>query len=119
MLRLEAQVPGSATLRPGVFARASLIVDPAAATLSVPASALTTFAGIEKVLVVEDETAVEKVVTTGRRQDGWVEIVSGVSAGETVVVDPAGVRSGQPVSTTSASRVSAPAPGHEAVPAVR
>jgi multidrug efflux pump subunit AcrA (membrane-fusion protein) len=47
-------------------------------------------------------------VTTGRRGADWVEIVSGLSAGEVVVLEPAGLRTGQPViiesnSTTTSS----------------
>jgi multidrug efflux pump subunit AcrA (membrane-fusion protein) len=55
------------------------------------------FAGIEKVVVAKAGQATEKMVTTGRREGDWVEIVSGVSAGETVVLDPAGIRTGQPL----------------------
>jgi multidrug efflux pump subunit AcrA (membrane-fusion protein) len=39
----------------------------------------------------------EKAVTTGRRGADWVEIVSGLNAGELVVLEPAGLRTGQTV----------------------
>ena len=62
-----------------------------------PANALIVFAGIEKVVVVRAGQAAEKTVATGRRGADWVELVSGVVAGETVVLDPVGLRTGQPV----------------------
>jgi multidrug efflux pump subunit AcrA (membrane-fusion protein) len=42
-------------------------------------------------------------VATGRRGADWVEIVSGVKAGEKVVVDPGNLRTGQPVSVAAPS----------------
>ena len=70
-------------------------------SLSVPAEALITFAGIEKVVVVQEGKALEKVVVTGRRGPDWAEIISGISAGEQIIVNPGGLRTGQPVSITT------------------
>ena len=42
------------------------------------------------VYVVENNTASQRVVTTGVRQNGGVEILGGLKAGETVAVDGAG-----------------------------
>lgn len=102
MLVVEADVPNPGSLRVGLFVRAQIVVGEREAGLSVPDRALITFAGIEKVVGIQDGRALEKNVVTGRRGPGWVEIVSGLSLGELVVLDPAGLRSGQPV-TTSAS----------------
>ncbi len=96
-LMVEADVPARGALRAGLFARASIIVDGRQESLSVPAEALVIFAGIEKVLVAQNGAALEKVVATGRRGDGWVEILSGLVAGEEVVLNPGGLRTGQPV----------------------
>jgi multidrug efflux pump subunit AcrA (membrane-fusion protein) len=41
--------------------------------------------------------ASERTVVTGRRGSGWIEIVSGLKAGEIVVVDPGNLRTGQPL----------------------
>jgi hypothetical protein len=112
MLLVEADVPARGALRPGLFARAQLVVDERQQGLCVPANALITFAGIEKVVVVEAGKALEKVVVTGRRGPDWAEIVSGISSGEEVILDPGGLRTGQPVSITGASasaRLEAPA----------
>ena len=52
-------------------------------------------AGLEKVVLIKDGKAAEKTVTTGRRDGGWVEITAGLNAGENVVLEPAGIRTGQ------------------------
>ncbi len=97
MLLVEADVPARGALRPGLFARAHLIVNEHQQGLSVPANALITFAGIEKVVVVQAGKALEKVVVTGRRGPDWVEIISGVTAEEPIILEPGGLRTGQPV----------------------
>lgn len=106
MLLVEADVPNPGGLRAGFFARAQVVVNERENVASVPANALITFAGLEKVILVKDGKAVEKTVTTGRRELNWVEIISGVNKGETVVLDPAGIRTGQPltVSVSNAAR---------------
>jgi len=97
MLPVEADVPNRGSLRTGLFARARIIVDESAPGLSVPANALTVFAGLEKVVAVQEGKAVEIPVTTGRLGPDWVEVLSGIKAGETVVLDPGGLRTGQAV----------------------
>ena len=96
-LRVEADVPRQGSLRPGLFARARIIVTEHEQALTVPADAIITFAGLEKVVVVQDGKAVEKVIATGRRGPDWVEVVSGLEAGETVVLSPGSLRTGQRV----------------------
>jgi len=101
VLMVEADVPAQGNLRPGLFARAEIIVNATEPALSLPANTLVTFAGLEKVVLIENGKALEKTVVTGRRGDSWVEIVSGLNAGQTVVLDPAGLRTGQPVTVTT------------------
>ncbi len=103
MLTVEADVPNQGGLRAGLFARAEIIVNASEPALSIPPNALVAFAGLEKVVVIQAGQAAEKPVTTGRRGPGWIEIISGVSAGETVVLDPAGIRTGQPLAVESAT----------------
>ena len=74
-------------LKPGFFARASILarLDPTA--LTVPQKALATFAGITKVFVVDNDVARERVVETGVRVGGnEVEIVRGLKPGELVAI---------------------------------
>lgn len=87
-LLFEAEVANpDGRLRSGVFAEADVTVDADALALVVPDSAVVEFAGVEKVWKVVDGTAQEQVVLTGERRDGRVEIVSGISAGDVLLVD--------------------------------
>lgn len=97
VLVVEADVPNNGSLRPGAFVKAEIVTSQTSTAVTVPISALVTFAGIEKVIVIEGGTAVEKPVTTGRRGPDWVEIKAGVNVGETVIVDPGNLQSGQAV----------------------
>jgi RND family efflux transporter MFP subunit len=97
MLVVEADVPNDGALHPGTFARADIVTDHKAQGVVVPAEALITFAGLEKVISVKQGKAVEKRVVTGDRGNGWVEIVSGLEAGEPVVLVPGNLQTGQPV----------------------
>ncbi len=97
MLRVEADVPREGSLRPGLFARARIIVTEREQALTVPLEALTTFAGLEKVVGVREGKAVEQVIATGRRGPDWVEVLSGLEAGEAVVLSPGSLRTGQRV----------------------
>lgn len=100
-LMIEAEIPNpQGRLRPGAFARGEIVVQPDRRLVTVPAEALVTFAGIEKVLVVEGGRAVEKRVTTGRRSGDRLEILSGLAAGEQVILRPGAIASGQPVTAT-------------------
>jgi RND family efflux transporter MFP subunit len=110
MLLVEADVPNPGGLRAGLFARAQIVVREPTAVVVVPQEALISFAGVEKVVLFEAGKALERTVTTGRHEGGWVEISSGLTAGETVVLSPAGIRTGQPlrVANSSPSPVAVP-----------
>ncbi len=66
--------------------------------ITVPTSAVVTFAGLEKVLMVNDGKAVETPISTGHRTNEWTEVTEGVHSGDVVIVEPGNLRSGQPVS---------------------
>jgi RND family efflux transporter MFP subunit len=98
-LAIEAEVPNErGTLRAGAFARAEIVTEAAQPVVTVPASALVVFAGVEKVLVVRSGKTAELRVQTGRRLGGDVEIVDGLSRGELVVDRPGNLTGGQTVS---------------------
>ncbi len=83
--------------RSGQFARLRVIIGDTTALL-VPSAALTHFGQMERVFVVEAGHAVLRLVKTGRSQGERIEILSGLKAGETVVLaPPAALRDGQPV----------------------
>lgn len=77
----------TAKLRSGLFAVAEVYLDSGATALVVPASAVTEFAGVEKVWTVRDGRATEQPVTTGRRWENLVEITDGLREGDWVVLD--------------------------------
>jgi RND family efflux transporter MFP subunit len=97
VLVVEADVANSGRLKPGSFVRADIVTDESNMAVTVPTSAIVTFAGIEKVIQVQNGKAIEKPVTTGRRGTDWVEIISGVNVGEAVVVEPGNLQTGMPV----------------------
>jgi RND family efflux transporter MFP subunit len=100
-LLVEAEVPNEgAALRPGAFAKADVVLAGDLRVVTVPAAAIVTFAGVEKVLTVDKGRAVEVRVTTGRRLGDRVEIVTGIAAGTPVVGQPGNLTGGQPVSVT-------------------
>ena len=104
MLLVEADVPAQGSLRPGNFARAEIVVAENEPGLSVPAAAIVTFAGVEKVVVIQEGKALEKTVTVGRQGADWVEILSGLASGEKVVLGPAGLRTGQALIISAESK---------------
>ncbi|HEX7185114.1 MAG TPA: efflux RND transporter periplasmic adaptor subunit [Thermoanaerobaculia bacterium] len=97
-LLVEAEVPNhDGRLRPGAFARAEIVTESEDPAVLVPSSSVISFAGIEKVMSVEDGHAVEKRVKTGRRAGDRVEILEGIAAGEPVVLEPGNLVGGQPI----------------------
>jgi RND family efflux transporter MFP subunit len=98
MLMVEAEVKNTnGALRPGSFARAEIVTDDRGMSLTVPTSSIINFAGVEKIIIVKDGKAVEKSITTRRRTAEWTEVVSGVTVGEAVVLEPGNLQSGQAV----------------------
>jgi RND family efflux transporter MFP subunit len=94
-LAIEADV-GNAdfSLRAGLFAEAEIIVDPDDRALAVPASAVTEFAGVEKVWRIVDGQAKEQRIRTGRRNAELVEVLNGLAAGEQVIAQAIRGRAG-------------------------
>ncbi len=81
---------GDGRLKPGLFATALVRQPDAAPALLVPAGAVETVAGTNRVYIVKDNVVDERIVTTGEKIDGHVEITSGVAKGETVASEPKG-----------------------------
>ena len=100
-LMVEAEVPNpTGALRPGSFASADIVTAVDEPVVFVPHSAIVTFAGLEKVIVVIDGKTVEKRVRTGRRDAARVEILEGIEPGEMVVVEPGNLVGGESVTAT-------------------
>jgi len=97
ILVVEADVRNNGKLRPGSFAHAEIVTNDAKMAVTVPNNAIVTFAGIEKVIVVQNGKALEKPITTGRRASDFTEVVAGINVGEKVIVDPGNLQTGQAV----------------------
>jgi len=82
-LAFEGEVPNADhRLRPGFFGRGEVLIKRDERGLAVPRAAVSIFAGVTKVFVVEDGVARERPVTLGSDLgDGWVEIASGLPRG--------------------------------------
>jgi membrane fusion protein (multidrug efflux system) len=85
-LAFEAIVPnGDHRIRPGFFGHGEVVIGRDERALAVPRSALTSFAGVTKLFLIEDGVARERPVTVGvDLGDGWVEIADGISQGKQV-----------------------------------
>lgn len=85
LVKASAPNPGG-QLKPGMFIEARLATATRANAIVVPEDAVQPLRSANVVWAVVDGKASRRVVTLGVRQAGLVEVVSGVQAGETVVV---------------------------------
>lgn len=74
-------------LQPGMFARGTIVTGSRPSVLQISERAVMTTAGGPVIFVVKDGQAVRRAVTLGDRQQGLVEVKSGVQVGELVVVE--------------------------------
>lgn len=95
----KATVPADTPVRSGQFARVRLPGRPIDAIL-VPEDAVSLFGQIERVFTVEDGRADLRLVKSGAAHGDRREILSGLNAGDRIIVNPpAGLTDGQPVET--------------------
>ncbi len=78
-------------LRAGMSASAEVVVEQVKNTLTVPSEAISQAAGGKTVTVEEDGKEVTKTVTTGLVGDETTEVMSGVKAGQTLILPEATV----------------------------
>ena len=86
-VRLQATVPNHhRKLKPGMFARVTLVVGTVPKALFVPMQSLTAEGQVNHVWVVgKDDKAEQRKVEVGRYQDNWVQILSGLKPDDRVV----------------------------------
>jgi multidrug efflux pump subunit AcrA (membrane-fusion protein) len=96
---IEARIENPDTvLKPGGFARASIETSREENVIFIPASAVVSFAGVNRVYVVEEGKASERLVELGPRRGDEIEIRSGLSAGDTLVTSrPGSLVTGTPL----------------------
>ncbi len=94
---IKINLPAVSGLRSGVFGRASF-PGGARRLIAVPRSAISQDGQISSVLVADNGFARARMLTLGRERDGQVEVLSGLSAGDRLIVSrPAGLRDGAAV----------------------
>lgn len=87
-LTIEAEVSNpSNLLRPGMFAKSTLITAKDAPAVMVPRRAVQIIAGLNKVFVIENGRASERIVKTGVSDGDLIEVVEGVRSGENVATN--------------------------------
>lgn len=94
---VKLDLPPRPDLRSGQFGRVAVPAG-SASVLHVPESSLLTRGQLEYVMVSDNGVARLRLVRTGRRQSGRVSVVSGLEAGEKVVIKGLeGLADGQPL----------------------
>ena len=84
-LSVEAEVGNAGNLlRPGMFTRSHVVVNPSASAVMVPQAAVQYTAGVSKVFVIENGVVSERIVQTGITEGDLVEVLSGVNEGDLV-----------------------------------
>ena len=91
---MKLDLPAAPRLRTGMFGRAIFPLG-MQKVVAVPLAALMERGQLQSVFVAEDGVAHTRLVTTGRRTKDAVEVLSGLNAGEKVVLPvPVGLRDG-------------------------
>ncbi|MDD5757733.1 MAG: efflux RND transporter periplasmic adaptor subunit [Desulfobulbaceae bacterium] len=97
---IKLNLTANKALRPGQFVRV-ILPGTSSKTLMVPESALSTYGQMERLFVVENNTANLRLIRTGSHRDGQIEILSGLNAGEQVIIGASDrLIDGQPVKVT-------------------
>jgi membrane fusion protein (multidrug efflux system) len=105
-IRIRALIPNpDHLLRPGMLLRVELYTNPQR-SLSLPEQAIVPEGEHHYVFVVNQEARAQRVeVRIGRRRPGVVEVLSGLTGNERVVVDGVDLRAGLPLQVVSAGAV--------------
>ncbi|MEX2303985.1 MAG: efflux RND transporter periplasmic adaptor subunit [Bryobacterales bacterium] len=99
---VRISLPSLSNLRSGMFGRASLIAGGSKSALTVPEGAVVRRGQLQSVFVVENDVARRRLVSLGSGASGRQTVLSGLSGGEQVVLNPQDVRDGAPVRVSGA-----------------
>ena len=77
-------IDDTTNVRAGMYAEAVILVV-ARESLALPVTAVSSAADGDAVMVIKDGQAARVLVETGIRDGGWIEVLSGLAAGDTVV----------------------------------
>ncbi|MBT8091676.1 MAG: efflux RND transporter periplasmic adaptor subunit [Gammaproteobacteria bacterium] len=104
-ITVEISDPGR-RVKPGMFARISIVYDRHENALQVPRAAIVGDDEDAGVFVVEDGLAMRKLVQTGFSEKGMIEVTSGLTDGEQVItVGQVGLKEGSKVTVIGATPV--------------
>ncbi|MFO0774650.1 MAG: efflux RND transporter periplasmic adaptor subunit [Nitrospiraceae bacterium] len=105
-MTVEVDLPNKDhALKGGMFARVEVIVGTRPNAVQIPIDAVTRLEELQYVYIVKDDTAHRVSVQVGARTEGRIEILSGLSGDEQVVVTGKDlVHDGQPVKVQSVSK---------------
>ena len=114
---LRARVPNPGTrLKPGMFARVALVLETRENALIIPEQALVPQGKDRFVYRLADGKAVMEKIELGLRRPGEVEVLKGLSAGQTIIVDgQLRLRDGAPVTVLADKRDQGPGTGDSRV----
>ena len=94
---VKLDLPATESLRSGQFGRV-LVPTGETQSIRIPAAALVVRGQMETVFVAVNNHAQLRIVRTGKRTDGEVELLSGIDPGDRVVIEGAEqLRDGQPI----------------------
>jgi membrane fusion protein (multidrug efflux system) len=99
---IKVDLPDDADLRAGAFVRLRLPAAGEEAPALVPTAAIVEHGALTGVFVVQDGRARLRWISPGEKAGDMVEARAGVSPGEIVVLDPADLTDGRPVSASDA-----------------
>jgi len=88
-MEVIVDVPNPGDWKPGASVNGALVVAEHPQAVVVPEVSLVIRPAGEVVYVINNNKAEQRVVRSGIRQDGYVEILSGLELGETIAVDGA------------------------------
>ncbi len=100
---VKITLPAVSGLRTGMFGRA-LLPGSEESALTVPEQAVMRHGQLQSVFVVEEDVARRRMVSLGDAANGRQTVLSGLSGGERVVLDPAEVHDGGPVRVSETSQ---------------
>ncbi len=87
-----------ALLAPGMFGRFEIAIEKHSDALVIPTAAVIEEDNVSVVYIVEDGAARQKVITTGIEENGQIEILSGLSGNEEIIMTgQSGLRDGSKV----------------------
>jgi membrane fusion protein, multidrug efflux system len=100
---VKIALPAGSGLRSGMFGRA-MLPGGGESALTVPDQAVVRHGQLQSVFVVEGDVARRRMVSLGSGANGRQTVLSGLSSGERVVLDPEKVRDGGPVRVSEAGQ---------------